>query len=102
MRAVPQRLRAIVDAPVVVFGHTHDPRWQPLRSGGLYVNTGTWLPATRPGLRRSFTHVLIVPREDGKPVVELRQWRDGASLPFDAGANLGAGGMSNPAIPIVR
>jgi len=102
MRAVPQRLRAVVDAPVVVFGHTHDPRWQPLRSGGLYVNTGTWLPATRPGLRRSFTHVLIVPRDDGKPTVELRQWRDGASLPFDAGANLGAGGMTNPEIPILR
>ena len=62
MRAVPQRLRKLVDAPVVVFGHTHDPRWQPLRGGGVYVNAGTWLPATRPGLRRSFTHVFIQPR----------------------------------------
>jgi UDP-2,3-diacylglucosamine pyrophosphatase LpxH len=91
MRAVPLRLRRLVDAPVVVFGHTHDPRWQPLRGGGLYVNTGTWLPATRPGLRRSFTHVLIQPREGLLPVVELRQWRDGTSQPFDAGADLGAG-----------
>ena len=33
MRAIPQRLRKLVDAPVVVFGHTHDPRWQPLRGG---------------------------------------------------------------------
>ena len=32
-----------------------------LRSGGLYINAGTWLPATRPGLRRSFTFVLIQP-----------------------------------------
>ena len=91
MRAVPQRLRRHVDAPVVVFGHTHDPRWQPLRGGGLYVNSGTWLPATRPGLRRSFTHVSIQPRAGSHPLVELRQWRDGVSQPFDAAADLGAG-----------
>ena len=91
MRAIPQRIRKQVDAPVVVFGHTHDPRWQPLRSGGLYVNAGTWLPATRPGLRRSFTHVMIQPRPDGPPITELRQWREGTSQPFDAHADLGAG-----------
>jgi UDP-2,3-diacylglucosamine pyrophosphatase LpxH len=98
MRAVPQRLRKLVDAPVVVFGHTHDPRWQKLRSGGLYLNTGTWLPATRPGLRRSFTFVLIQPPPAGAlapPSVELRQWREGVSQPFDAGANLGAGVTQN-------
>jgi UDP-2,3-diacylglucosamine pyrophosphatase LpxH len=91
MRAVPQRLRRLVDAPIVVFGHTHDPRWQKLRSGGLYINTGTWLPATRPGLRKSFTFVLIQPTADGAapgpPTVELRQWREGVSQPFDVGAH---------------
>ena len=94
MRAVPQRLRGLVDAPVVVFGHTHDPRWQKLRSGGLYVNTGTWLPATRPGLRRSFTFVLIQPpaQADAPPSVELRQWREGVSQSFDAGAGASTGG----------
>lgn len=97
MRAVPQRIKKLVDAPVVVFGHTHDPRWQPLRSGGLYLNVGTWLPATRPGLRRSFTHALIQPRPGGLPLVELRQWRDGVSQPFDAGADLGAG-VTSPGI----
>ncbi|HEY5920149.1 MAG TPA: hypothetical protein VIV11_00705 [Kofleriaceae bacterium] len=91
MRAVPMRIKKLVDAPVIVFGHTHDPRWQPLRSGGLYINCGTWLPATRPGLRRSFTHALIQPRAGALPLVELRQWRDGVSTPFDAGADLGAG-----------
>ena len=91
MRAVPQRLRKLVDAPAVVFGHTHDPRWQPLRGGGVYVNCGTWLPATRPGLRRCFTHVLIQPRAGVLPLVELRQWREGGSQPFDASADLGAG-----------
>ncbi|MEO8707062.1 MAG: hypothetical protein ABI867_43950 [Kofleriaceae bacterium] len=97
MRAIPQRLRKLVDAPVVVFGHTHDPRWQPLRAGGLYVNAGTWLPATKPGLRRSFTHVMIQPRPEGvPPVTELRQWREGTSQPFDSRANLGAGMTTLP------
>ncbi len=95
MRAIPQRIRKLVDAPVVVFGHTHDPRWQPLRSGGLYVNSGTWLAATKPGLRRCFTHVVIQPRE-GKPAVELRQWSEGTTQPFDARANLGAGVTTLP------
>jgi UDP-2,3-diacylglucosamine pyrophosphatase LpxH len=99
MRAVPQRIRRLVDAPLVVFGHTHDPRWQPLRGGGLYVNCGTWLPATRPGLRRSFTHVVIQPRGEARPLIELRQWRDGASQPFDARADIGAGVTTLPGTP---
>ncbi len=99
MRAVPQRLRRLIDAPVVVFGHTHDPRWQKLRSGGLYVNTGTWVPATRPGLRRSFTFVTIQPNAAlGPPTVELRQWREGVSQPFDAQANIGAGVTTLPGV----
>jgi UDP-2,3-diacylglucosamine pyrophosphatase LpxH len=97
MRAVPRRIKRLVDAPVIVFGHTHDPRWQPLRGGGLYINSGTWLPATRPGLRRSFTHVMIQPRPGALPLVELRQWRDGMSAKFDAGADLGAG-VTSPGI----
>jgi UDP-2,3-diacylglucosamine pyrophosphatase LpxH len=100
MRAIPQRIRRHVDAPVVVFGHTHDPRWQPLRSGGLYVNAGTWLPATKPGLRRSFTHVMIQPRDGAPPTVELRQWREGGSQPFDARADLGAGVTTIPGFGI--
>ena len=98
MRAVPARLRKQVDAPVVVFGHTHDPRWQPLRGGGIYVNVGTWLAATKPGLRRSFTFALIQPRPDGPPSAELRQWREGTSQPFDARANLGAGVHTLPGV----
>ena len=62
------------------------------------MNAGTWLPATRPGLRRAFTHVLIQPREDAPPAVELRQWREGGSLPFDVQANIGAGAQTVPGI----
>lgn len=100
MRAIPQRIRKHVDAPVVVFGHTHDPRWQPLRAGGLYVNAGTWLPATRPGLRRCFTHLMIQPRDSLAPIVELRQWREGGSQPFDARADLGAGVHTLPGLTL--
>ena len=96
MRAIPQRIRKLVDVPVVVFGHTHDPRWQRLRSAGLYINAGTWLAATRPGLRRCFTHVLIEPRDGAAPRVELRQWHEGTTQPFDARANLGAGVTTLP------
>jgi len=98
MRSVPARIKSVVDVPVVVFGHTHDPRWQPLRGGGVYVNSGTWLPATRPGLRRSFTHVMIQPRDNALPLVELRQWRDGASQAFDARADIGAGVTTLPGV----
>jgi UDP-2,3-diacylglucosamine pyrophosphatase LpxH len=100
MRSVPARLRKLVDAPIIVFGHTHDPRWQRLHSGGIYANTGTWLPATRPGVRRSFTHVFIAPPlvAGAAPHCELRQWREGTSVPFDAGANVGAGVHTLPGI----
>jgi UDP-2,3-diacylglucosamine pyrophosphatase LpxH len=77
MPIVPRQIRALVDAPVVVFGHTHEPLRLPLVDGGMYLNTGTWLPAIRPGLLRSFTHVAIV---DG--VAELRQWKDGHVCKF--------------------
>ena len=97
MRAVPRRLARVIDAPVIVFGHTHDPRWQVVDEGHIYVNGGTWLPATKPGLRKSFTHVLIQPRANGgAPDVELRQWRDGASLPFVATDE-----VTDPAIPAI-
>jgi len=101
MRSVPARLRKLVDAPVIVFGHTHDPRYQRLHSGGLYANAGTWLPATRPGVRRSFTHVFISPSfRGGPPMCELRQWREGTSVPFDAGANVGAGVHTLPGVAV--
>jgi hypothetical protein len=39
--------------------------------------------------------VLIQPASDGPPSVELRQWREGVSQAFDAGANIGAGVSQN-------
>jgi UDP-2,3-diacylglucosamine pyrophosphatase LpxH len=90
MLAVPDRIRSLVDAPLVVFGHTHDPKRAELRDGGVYLNCGTWLPASRPGILRSFTHVVL--RCSGaSPDAEIRQWRDGRSVPFDEVAPLARG-----------
>jgi UDP-2,3-diacylglucosamine pyrophosphatase LpxH len=82
MPHVPARIQEIVDAPVVVFGHTHEPLKLPMASGGTYMNAGTWLPAVRPGLSRSFTHVAILRLAGGGTRAELRQWRDGQSRQF--------------------
>jgi UDP-2,3-diacylglucosamine pyrophosphatase LpxH len=86
MLSVPARIQRIVEAPVVVFGHTHDPRRLETGDGGVYFNTGTWLPASRPGILRSFTHVLIRAGASGsaadRPAAEIRQWRDGRSVAF--------------------
>ncbi|HLU64947.1 MAG TPA: hypothetical protein VKZ63_01645 [Kofleriaceae bacterium] len=74
-----------VDARFVVFGHTHEPVARPAGDGErMYFNTGTWVPGGRPGLLRSFTHLVVRQREAG-PVAELCQWRDGLSRAFTPG-----------------
>ncbi len=81
MRTVPARIRKIVDTPLVVFGHSHDPGAHELPDGGWYFNTGTWVPADRPGPEHAFTHLCI--RRDAEGVLaELRQWRNGVAAPY--------------------
>ncbi len=80
---VPDRIARQVDARFVVFGHTHEPVADPLPFGGCYYNTGTWVPAGKPGVLRAFTHVII--RVGDNPRAELCQWRDGASRAFTPG-----------------
>jgi len=75
---VPQAIRQIVKTPYVVFGHSHDPVAQPLEDGAWYFNTGTWVPAERPGLLHAFTHLLIRRTGEGARA-ELCQWRNGGS-----------------------
>jgi UDP-2,3-diacylglucosamine pyrophosphatase LpxH len=86
LRLAAERIVARVDAPFVVFGHTHEPVHDLLPRGGAYLNGGTWLPAIRPGLLRAFTHV-VLRRTPAGPVAELRQWRDGASRRFGEAAS---------------
>jgi UDP-2,3-diacylglucosamine pyrophosphatase LpxH len=81
MKAVPQKIREHVSAPFVVFGHSHYPLALPLVGGGWYFNTGTWVATEKPGLLRSFTHLVIRPDDTG-PRALLCQWRDGRSKAF--------------------
>jgi UDP-2,3-diacylglucosamine pyrophosphatase LpxH len=81
MRLVPERIRRHVRARFVVFGHSHHAQAIPLEDGGMYFNTGTWLPTEKPGLLRSFTHVLISLGE-GAPQAGLFQWTGGKSRPY--------------------
>jgi UDP-2,3-diacylglucosamine pyrophosphatase LpxH len=73
-----------VDARFVVFGHTHEPVAEPLGDGRMYFNTGTWVPSGRPGILRSFTHLIVRRRETGL-TADLCQWRDGMSRAFTPG-----------------
>jgi UDP-2,3-diacylglucosamine pyrophosphatase LpxH len=87
MRRIPEQIAATVDAPVIVFGHTHDPLRLELANGVVYLNCGTWLPATRPGLMRSFTFVrVLVASADAADSsrAEMMQWTDGDVRRFTA------------------
>ena len=86
MRRVPERIAAIVEVPLVIFGHTHEPLRMKMPSGATYINSGTWLPAARPGLRRCFTYVRILPsRTAGEPPrADILQWHNGAVRSYDA------------------
>jgi len=88
MKAVPQKIRDHVRAPFVVFGHSHQPLALPLAGGGWYFNTGTWVATEKPGLLRSFTH-LVIRHGEGGPRASLCQWRDGRSREFAPEARAG-------------
>jgi UDP-2,3-diacylglucosamine pyrophosphatase LpxH len=81
----PHRILSHIDAKVVSFGHTHEPVAFPLGDGRFYYNTGSWIPAGKPGALRAFTHVVISRDERGEAAAQLCQWRDGASRAFTPG-----------------
>jgi len=79
------RILETIDARFVVFGHSHEPVAESVGTGGkMYFNTGTWVPNGKPGMLRSFTHLVIRQRESG-PLAQLCQWRDGTSRAFTPG-----------------
>jgi hypothetical protein len=77
LKQIPHKIRELVNAPFVVFGHSHHPVALPLGEGGWYFNTGTWLPAGK-CRDHAFTHLLIR-RAGGGPEASLCQWREGES-----------------------
>jgi UDP-2,3-diacylglucosamine pyrophosphatase LpxH len=81
LKSVPQQIRDRVRTRFVVFGHSHEPLALPLLGGGMYFNTGTWVATEKPGLLRSFTH-LVIRHAEGGPVAALCQWLGGQSREF--------------------
>ena len=98
MRTVPARIRKIVDTPLVVFGHSHDPGAHELPDGGWYFNTGTWVPAERPGPEHAFTH-LCIRRDAAGVLAELRQWRNGVAAPYAEAKRVLAAALAAPVAP---
>ena len=79
LRTATSLIQGLVCAPLIVFGHSHTPEKVALANGATYFNTGTW---ASDDAEQSFTHLMVVSDENGKPKAELKQWRDGASTPY--------------------
>jgi UDP-2,3-diacylglucosamine pyrophosphatase LpxH len=81
LRDAPRFIKELIKAPFIVFGHSHTPERVSLDGGGVYFNTGTWASDDD---RQAFTHLLVTRSEEpGAPRAELRQWKGGASAPYD-------------------
>jgi UDP-2,3-diacylglucosamine pyrophosphatase LpxH len=80
LRSAPRFIQALFRAPFIVFGHSHAPEQISLDGGGVYFNTGTWASDDD---RFAFTHLLVTRSPEAGPRAELRQWRGGASAPYD-------------------
>lgn len=86
LKRAASRISALLDVPLVSFGHTHDEAvWRLAREDGgvgWYFNTGTWISV--------FTHEELVPRERVQLTFlrvrgtsgELMQWSPGRSRPI--------------------
>jgi UDP-2,3-diacylglucosamine pyrophosphatase LpxH len=82
LRLAPNSIRRLINAPFIVFGHSHEPESIALDGGGTYFNTGTW---ASDDARHAFTHLVVRPGEGGQGAsAELRQWRDGAPVAYCA------------------
>ncbi len=80
-----ERIAAIVDVPIVAFGHSHDETVDRIRrpsGNGWHFNTGTWIAV--------FSHDVLVPRERVQYTflqvrgrdAELLQWSPGRGRPI--------------------
>ncbi len=86
LRRAAQRIAAILDVPLVSFGHTHDEEmWRlerPTGQNAWYCNTGTWIAV--------FTHDVLMPRERVQYTFlqikqntgELMHWTPGRGQPM--------------------
>lgn len=78
LRAMPRRIAEFIKAPLVVFGHSHEPERVTL-DNVTYVNTGSW--ADEYGGKR-FTHLRVLRRAGAELRAELCAWENGVSSPI--------------------
>jgi predicted phosphodiesterase len=97
LRRVTRAIHKIVKAPLIVFGHSHEPEKVTLGDGAVYYNTGTWMEGFS---HHTGTHLVVLADSpepgdgaessdapDAKepslpriPQVEMRKWLDGAPV----------------------
>lgn len=77
-RSIKKSARAIAEllpVKVITMGHTHVPELVPLAPGVSYVNTGTWAPVTKQGVRDALhpglRNALFVSFGGDQPIVRL-------------------------------
>ncbi len=78
LRSIPGRIRELIRAPLIVFGHTHEPE-RVVVGGAVYFNTGSW--ADEYGGKK-FTHLRVLHQLGGGRSAELCAWENGSSMPF--------------------
>jgi hypothetical protein len=95
LRRVSRHIRELLDARLVVMGHTHEPHAHPLGDGRWYINIGSWIPHVHPeGASRegdagakgvAFTHLRLCLGQAGSgALAQLCTWKDGRSEPLVA------------------
>lgn len=80
LRRVTRAIHKIVRAPLIVFGHSHEPERIELDEGAVYYNTGTWMEG---GGSHVGTHLVVLNSEPGQGPhvhVEMRRWQDGTPV----------------------
>ncbi len=67
------RVGKLLDVPLVIFGHHHQPLERELQQGRIYMNSGAWANS---GIQRDHAHVVVVRDEDGRDHASLRRGPD--------------------------
>lgn len=81
LRRVTRAIHKIIRAPLIVFGHSHEPERVPLPEGGVYYNTGTWM---KDGSHLTGTHLVIHSPPHGQGLhVEMRKWHQGSPIKME-------------------
>src|SRR5690606_26914794 len=76
MRKTAERIRKLVQTPIVTFGHRHVPLAHRLGREAWYFNTGSWAGGAE--RTNAFTHLVVV-RGPDRVRASLCRWHAGES-----------------------